>query len=233
MIHQHIYASPKPGMSEQEFQTYWLETHAVRYASKIPQIKKYKIGTRIDWQGETQSPNWSGIAEIWLNNEQEQLASMQTPEFLQGARLDEPNWAAFWNTLVLDTDAHEVQPGEPETKTATGVKLLVLTKRKSGMSVEDYRRHMLEALRSAPGELKGLHRTWQCFTRDAWYAGGETRFDGVTHLWFENKEALEGILLVPHCKDTFIPGAKAFVEQRYVFTMAVNEHWIIGPQARP
>ena len=49
MIHQHIFASPKPGMSEAEFQDYWLHVHAVNYASRIEQIKRYKIDTRIDW----------------------------------------------------------------------------------------------------------------------------------------------------------------------------------------
>ena len=47
MIHQLIFAHPKPGMSEQEFQDYWVDVHAVQYASKIPQIRKYLIDTRI------------------------------------------------------------------------------------------------------------------------------------------------------------------------------------------
>jgi EthD domain len=41
MIHQLIFAHPKPGMSEKDFQDYWVNVHAVNYASKIPQIKKY------------------------------------------------------------------------------------------------------------------------------------------------------------------------------------------------
>lgn len=232
MIHQHIYASPKPGMSEAAFQRYWLETHAVHFAAKIPQIKKYKIDTRIDWKGESKPPMWSGIAEIWLRNEKEQLESLQTPEFLGGARLDEPKWAAFWNTLVLDTDTHVVQAGSPETRDCPGVKLLVLTKRKPGMTVGDYRKHTLGALRGADQKIAGLQRCWQCFTRDAWYAAGEPRFDGITHLWFDDLGTMEEILTVEDCKEAFIPGAKAFVEPRYVFTMATREHWVIGPEQR-
>src|SRR4051794_3834697 len=126
MIHQLIFAPPKPGMSEEEFQRYWLEVHAVQYASKIPQIRRYLIDTRIPFGPEGGEPLWSGVAEIWLANEEEQLASIQTPEFLDGARLDEPRWAAFWRTLALDTDAHEVIAGPgPDPG---GVKLLVLVK---------------------------------------------------------------------------------------------------------
>ena len=115
MIHQLIFAHPRPGLSEEEFQQYWLEVHAVRYASRIPQIRRYLIDTRIPFGQEPEDPLWGGVAEIWLENEEEQLASLQSPEFLQGARIDEPRWAAFWRTLALDTDAHTLREGPAAT----------------------------------------------------------------------------------------------------------------------
>ena len=222
MIHQHIFASPKPGMSEAEFHTYWLETHAIKYASKIPQIKKYKIDTRIAWRGEKAPPSWNGVAEIWLRNEKEQLESLQTEAFLQGARLDEPKWAAFWNTLVVDTDTHVLMEGQPESQNATDVKLLVLSKRKAGMSVEQYRSHLLEAVGGVASSIPGLTRCWQCFCRDGLYAGGETRFDGVTHMWFESESALNGLPDLQWCKTLPLPAADAFVESKYVFSRFKN-----------
>lgn len=45
---------------------------------------------------------YQGVAEIWLADEATQLASLQSPEFLQGARADEPRWAAFRRTLIED-----------------------------------------------------------------------------------------------------------------------------------
>jgi hypothetical protein len=125
MIHQFVFASPKPGMTEQELQDYWVNVHAVKYASKIKQIKKYKVDTRVALPGETEEPVWGGIGEIWLRNEKEQLESLQSPEFIQGARMDEPNWAAFWNTLVLDTNAHEIM-GSDDSVGPDAVKLVVL-----------------------------------------------------------------------------------------------------------
>ena len=56
MIHQLIFAHPKPGMSESDFQRYWKEVHAVQYASKIPQIKKYMIDCRIPFGPEPADP---------------------------------------------------------------------------------------------------------------------------------------------------------------------------------
>src|SRR4051794_9552061 len=124
MIHQFIFAYPRPGMTEAEFQEYWVKVHAVRYASRIPQIRKYLVDTRIPWPGETADPLWCGAAEIWLQDEKEQLESLQSEEFLQGARLDEPRWAAFWRTIGLDTTAEQIIPGPPETREAPMVKLL-------------------------------------------------------------------------------------------------------------
>src|SRR5215475_14427988 len=133
MIHQLIFAAPKPGMSEEEFQRYWVEVHAVEYASKIKQIKRYMIDTRLPFGPDEGEPTWSGVAEIWLENEAEQLASLQSEEFLQGARLDEPNWAAFWRTVVLDTTAHVLRPGPQEARDSGMAKLLILSKRKEGL----------------------------------------------------------------------------------------------------
>lgn len=232
MIHQHIFASPRPGMTEAEFQRYWLEVHAVRFASKIPQIKKYKIDTRIDWSGEAKAPLWGGVAEIWLRSEQDQLASLQTPEFLEGARLDEPRWAAFWNTLVLDTDAHPLH-GPDEVRDAPGVKLVVITRRREGLPRERFREGLLSALQRGRTEVPGLRRLVHCTTRDGWYSVGEPRFDAVTHLWFDDVAALERILEVPSCRGTCLPGAADLVDPRQVFTMAAREHWILGPQERP
>ncbi len=144
MIHQHIYASPKPGMTEHEFQDYWLNVHAVKYASKIKQIKKYLICTRVPCMGTIDPPVWSGCAEIWLENEKEQLASLQSKEFLEGARLDEPKWAAFWNTMVLDTDSQNTVLPEKYNYKDEFFKLTYILKRKHGLCLESFRNQFLQ-----------------------------------------------------------------------------------------
>jgi hypothetical protein len=227
MIHQHIFAAPKPGLSVQAFQQYWLEVHAVKYASKIPQIKKYKIGTHEPVATPFHPTPWEGIAEIWLRNDEEQLASLQTPEFLQGARLDEPNWAAFWLSQGLDTDMHMVQ-GTSDDHPA--VKVIVLSKRTGGLKLEDYRRQMLDL--AAVLTLPGLERVRQGFTRDGWYELGEPRFDGAAHYWFENTQALAAAMACPAAHAFASETLPRCCEPRYLFAMPVTEHWVIGPQER-
>ena len=164
-------------MTEAEFQSYWLNVHAVRFAVKIPQIAKYRLALRVPCSIDT-APIWGGCAEIWLRNDTEQLASMQTPEFLQGARLDEPNWAAFWMTAVLDCETRSVLDAPVPDE---GVKLLVLSKRNLALDVESYRIQRRAELDAGVTSVPGLVRCDLAFARDGLYAIGEARFDEVAH----------------------------------------------------
>ncbi len=235
MIHQFIFAYPRPGMTESEFQNYWVELHAVRYASKIPQIRKYLVDTRIALPGESGergAPLWCGVAEIWLKNEKEQLESLQTKEFLQGARLDEPNWAAFWRTVVLDTTSHVLLPGPTEASSNGMVKLLILSKRKEGLPLENFRSYCLGAHAASVMELPGLRRYSQGHVRDNFYAVGEAVLDCVEQLWFDSVDA--ALAAQKSVQQNIVNSDyRLFAEERYIHKMLVQEHWIIGPQPRP
>ncbi len=230
MIHQHIFASPKPGWSEAEFQKYWLEVHAVRFASKITQIRRYRVNTRIPCAGVDDPPVWNGCAEIWLNNEEEQLASLQSDAFIHGARMDEPNWAAFWNTLALDTDA-KVLSDDPSGGVRTGIKLITLIKRRWGDPVSQFRRRWAECVAPLLLEVEGVGRYLQCTTRDSLYTLGEPRFDGLQQIWCESLSALEAAV-----HSSAFRHAQAHLcqiaEPGYIHSLAVEEHWIIGPGFR-
>jgi uncharacterized protein (TIGR02118 family) len=228
VIHQLIFAAPKPGMTEPEFQDYWVNVHAVKYASKIPQIKRYSVSTRIPLGTPDEQPIWSGIADIWLENEAEQLASLQSRELLEGARVDEPRWAAYWLTAVLDTDAHVLKDGGGLGKVADGVKLVALVKRKWGMPLEEFRRHSLEQHAGLDLKLPGLRRYVQCHVRDGAYTVGETQFDAASLLWFDSPEALNLALASPE-NQASAADLGNFLELKYAHMMLTREHWVIGP----
>nr|VFK34452.1 MAG: Methylmuconolactone methyl-isomerase [Candidatus Kentron sp. MB]VFK76763.1 MAG: Methylmuconolactone methyl-isomerase [Candidatus Kentron sp. MB] len=231
MIHQHIFASPKPGMTEEAFHRYWIEVHARDYASKIKQIRRYLIGTRVACEGVTEPPVWHGCAEIWIENEQEQLASLQSEEFLEGARKDEPNWAAFWNTLVLDTDARFIPDAARSPEKVDGVKLVTLIKRRGGLPVADFRTRWAEFYAPLLLDVEGVQRYLQCTARDGLYTLGEPRFDALHQVWFESVQALESAL-----QSSAYLHAQAhlaeMVEPAHLYSIAFKEHWIIGPAPR-
>jgi hypothetical protein len=232
MIHQLIFAHPKPGMSEVAFQDYWLNVHAVRYASMIPQIRRYKVGTRIPCGPEPADPPFGGVAEIWLANEAEQLASLQSREYIEGARADEPNWAALGRTVALDTDATEILPGPPFERALREVKLIILAKRREGLPLAEFRRRAREVHAPRVLRLDGLRRYHQNVTRDSLYGFGEALLDIAFMLWFDGPDDLERIMASPAFADLVMADLGEFCEPRYLHTMAVREHWVIGPEFR-
>jgi hypothetical protein len=232
MIHQFILAAPKPGMTADEFQNYWVHVHAVKFASRIPQIRRYLVDTRIEFDGDAGSPPLphQGIAEIWLDNEQDQLASLQSEEFLQGARADEPNWAAFWLAIVVDTTAHEIVPGTPSGDRQPGwVKMTTLLKRRPGMSLADYREASLTAYAPVASGLPGLRRHLHCHTRDGAYVFGESSFDSVEQWWFDDVDALRAALRSEYYAERLAPARADIVDPHYVFSLTARENWVIGP----
>lgn len=232
MIHQLIFAAPRPGMSEEDFHRYWVEVHAVRYAAKIPQIRQYRIATRIPCHlDRDSSPHWSGVAEIWLANEEDQLASLQSKEFLEGARADEPRWAAFWRTVVLDTDSHLLRAGPEPSREQDLVKLILLVKRAGGLPLAEFRERSLGRHADLVQQVPGLVRYQQCHSREGCYTLGETVLDAAYQLWFTDMEAMAAALASREF-DRAAQDLKTFVEPRYIHRMVAREHWIIGPESR-
>ncbi len=231
MLHQLIFAAPRPGMSEADFQDYWVRKHAVHFASKIPGIRAYNVCTRLPLPSDTGTPLFSGCAEIWLDDVAALMTALQSPEYINGARLDEPNWAAFWQTIALNTETVRVVDPEPGAPLPP-VKLIVLLKRKGGMSLEDYRRHCVEV--HAPrfaARVPGLRAYHHCHTPEAFYAVGETPLDSATMMWFDDNAALETALAALAADAEQSSSLASFTEPRYTRIMAVRENWIIGNAA--
>jgi len=232
MIHQIIFASPTPGMSQTDFQDYWLHVHAHQYARHIPQIRRYLIDFRVPFDGLTNELPHAGAAEIWLANEQEQLASLQSPMFLQGARMDEPRWAAFWATLVLDTRGQPMMDSPEYVASDRPIKLFVLLKRKPGMSLKQFRQESATQHAQRVMKLPGLQHYIQGHVLDSAYAIGESRFDAVEQWWFNDLEALRRALASAQYVGEVAPGYEDLVEQKYLFKWVGQGHWVIGPDFR-
>lgn len=187
---------------------------------------------RIDTGPADPNPLFSGVAEIWFENEADQMASLESKEFLEGARIDEPRWAAFWATLALDTDPHVLREGPPPTPKPTWVKLYFLQKRKPGMELSAFRSYLLNDHAPAVLDLPGLRRYLQGHVRDSFYQVGESRFDAVSQLWFDDAQAAEAALQSSCYRERVRPDYMRFLDPKYIFHMAATEHWIIGPEQR-
>ncbi len=199
------------------------------YAAKIQQIRRYLVGTRLPLALPRQLPFFEGVAEIWLANEAEQLASLQSPEFLQGARADEPRWAAFWQTLAIDTDPHMVHEADGLQSDKDLLKLYLLLKRRPGSSRQAFRDALLQS-RRPPVPPNGSVRHQIGFTRSVLYGIGEPRFDAIESLAFAGEQDLLACLAGP--VGTSLRQGWPFLDPRYVFVFAAQDHWVIRPGER-
>jgi uncharacterized protein (TIGR02118 family) len=230
MIHQLIFAAPRPGLTAQQMNEHWVGVHAPRFASRIPQFKQYCVDAALDFPRAPAAP-WSGIGEIWFANDEDELASVQSPEYLEGARPDEPNFVAIWQLLVLDTQPHELRaPVAADGVGRPAVKLVVLVKRAAGSSRGEFRLRSLDEHAPLALEIPGLRGYQQNHARDGHYAVGEAPLDAAYELWFDGPEELEAAAGTPEYAKV-LADLETFVEPRYTHILAVRENWIIGPDA--
>ena len=80
----------KPGLSVEEFQRYWRETHGP-VAGAIPGVRRYVQCHVLPELYGRQSPPYDGAAELWFDDLDAMRAAMQTPE-LKAALEDEKNF---------------------------------------------------------------------------------------------------------------------------------------------
>ena len=228
--HLFIFVVPKPGMSETEFFRYWKDVHAVRYGQKIPQVMRYLIDCRLPVE-QSADPPWSGAAEVWLEDDAAVLDFISSKEYVEGARVDEPNFLAFWQTVSLTTAEYVLLEGPPQTSGPRWVKIVTAVKRKAGMSVADFRRYSLEVHAELEIKLPGLRRYVQCHVVDSAYVVGESILDAVSVLWFDNVAAASEALSSPD-HNACLRDLPQFLDLKYVHRLICKEHWVVGPEPR-
>jgi len=230
MIHQFIFAVPRPGWVAERFQNYWLRQHAILYAAKIRQIRQYLIAPRVRVAGTiNEAPALEGVAEIWLRNEREQMESLLSDEFLQGARRDEPNWAAFWQTFVHESRS-EVSWGKP-AEADEFFKVYLFLKRRNGTGLEAFRQALRTTVTDLAHGLPALARRTLAPARDDFYGFGEPRFDALDVLAFASQRTYQAALASATWTE-YVTALSSLVEPQCLFGYTGRDHWIIRPGER-
>ncbi len=103
----------KQGLSVEEFQRYWRETHA-GIAARIPGVRRYVQCHTLpgSYAGES-APAYDGAAELWFDDEDALQRAMASPE-TQAAREDERNFIDHSKVFYLVTCENVVVSGDGE-----------------------------------------------------------------------------------------------------------------------
>ncbi len=103
----------KPGLSVDEFQRYWRETHA-DIAARIPGVRRYAQCHTLpaSYAGEN-APAYDGAAELWFDDEGGLQRAMASPE-RQAATEDERNFIDHSKVFFIVTRENVVVSGDGE-----------------------------------------------------------------------------------------------------------------------
>ena len=97
--------TPKTGMSRDEFQRYWVETHAP-IVKEIPHLERYVINV-FRPRSDATSPEIGGVAEQWFASAETMRAAFGTAA-AQRARADIANFAEVAQNVSGLVDEHIV-----------------------------------------------------------------------------------------------------------------------------
>ena len=226
MIHKHIFVHAKPGMSEQEFFTTGRTSMPSVTASRSPRSSGY-LSTVTSRSGPRANARFfQGAAEVWIENEDDELAFAQSKEYLQGSRLDEPNFLAWWQMFALDTTDQVIVQGPPRTEAWPGVKVVHRDEAEAGMPLDEFRTYSREVHAPKVAKLPGLRGYVQGPVNDGHYALGESMLDSVSLLWFDSTDAIAEAMQSAAFHEVE-PDLANFVDPRYFRYLVTEESWVV------
>jgi uncharacterized protein (TIGR02118 family) len=224
MVHHHFFMPKRADFTQEEFSHYYRRKHIQAAGDqRIPALKRYIQSHRV-----AEPPSeaiFSAVAEVWYENEAA-VSEFATGEAHKKFKADELNFVDVARAENLTTVDHVILDGERKKGMVKG---MFLIKRKPGMTLGDFRRHWLEVHGPmAVREITGLRRYDQCHAIDSVYNFCEPRWDGVTHLWFDDAAAAQrAMTAVANSQALKDDGAKFIGESQNLF---VTEHILIWPK---
>jgi uncharacterized protein (TIGR02118 family) len=223
MIHLHFFMPKRADFTDEEFSRYYRREHIKAAGDqRIPALRRYLQSHRVA-APQSQAP-YNAVAEVWYESEAA-ISEFCASQHYKLFKADELNFVDVARAENLATVDHLILDGE---RAKGMVKGMFLIKRKPGLTVADFRRHWLEV--HGPLAVKELNprRYEQCHIVDSVYNFCEPRWDGVTHLWFDDAAAAQrAMAAVAQSKALQDDGARFIGESLNLF---VTEHILIWPK---
>lgn len=230
MIKGFALLTKRPDISDEKFHTHWRTIHA-DLALRIPSLRRYVQSHRLP--GLTAgfpASTFEGAAEVWYDSLAAALAMRDSPEYLEGAYKDEPNFIEQPKLQWLATKENVVVAGAPIAKDAPYVKALFLVKRKPGLSVAEFQAYWREKHAPLVPRTPHLLRYVQCHVLPELYESDTLpAFDGVAELWWPSVEKFKESWASPELQVEQLTDAKQFVDGHTSAAFLAEENRVIWP----
>ncbi len=223
MVKMVAFFKRKPGMSIEDFQSYWRTTHA-DIVVKLPGIRRYVQSHTILSGYRKGEPIYDGMAELWFDNTDAMRAQAGTPEFA-AVRADEPNFMDVASQGSIITEEHVIKDGPIPVD---GVKNVEFVSHKPGMPIEDFQKHWREIHGPLGAAIPVVKRYVQSHTRLSIYKSGKTPlYDGVALTWFDSTQAMRTSATTPEY-DRTREDEPNFIAAGKLPVIITKEHVIVG-----
>ncbi|HLJ90315.1 MAG TPA: EthD domain-containing protein [Candidatus Angelobacter sp.] len=94
----------KPGLTDEEFFSYWKDVHGP-IGARIPGLRRFVQSHRVTVAGDKYLPDYDGMAELWFDDVNALLAARQSPEWAAASN-DEPNFIASGKAAYFVSEEH-------------------------------------------------------------------------------------------------------------------------------
>jgi uncharacterized protein (TIGR02118 family) len=174
----------RPDVSSEFFHEHWRTVHA-EHALKLTSLRRYIQAHRIDADvpGFAQSP-YDGIPEVWWDDVASAELVATDPDYLNGAKLDEPNFIDMPRLENVLTEESPLHQGPDGTPAQPEVALLLLLKRRPEVALEDFRLRWPAEAKPALTAFPQARRVVTAVTILETYAEAQAEpvYDGVAEL---------------------------------------------------
>ncbi|MGR9091955.1 MAG: EthD domain-containing protein [Gammaproteobacteria bacterium] len=188
----------KPGLSVEQFQAYWLDTHATKVC-RLPGVRRYVQSHTLLSGYRDRTPACDGMAELSFDNSDRLRELAGTPEFAAVLR-DRGEFIDIGSRIEIIAEDVVIKDGAIP---ANGVKNIELVKKKSSMSPEAFHEYWITVHGPLGGSIPQVQRYVQCHTyAEAYRTEHAPALDGVALTWFDDTNAMRDAARTAEYTDT-------------------------------
>lgn len=229
MIKAIALAKKKPGMPDDEFHRYWRQTHGP-LALQMSLLRRYVQTHRTN----DEFPGfdgclYDGLAELWFDDLETLHNLPQHPEYINGAKADEPNFIDM-DALKFFATSEKLLIDEIELEKDTQcTKAVFLLTRKKGMGVADFQDYWLNEHAPQIPTDAGILRYTQSHTLPDTYGAEEPAYDGVAELTFTDYAAFLAYWNSERIQQIFAADAPRFLDADNCLAFLAEDYRVRWP----
>jgi EthD domain len=186
-----------PGMTPEEFQAYWRDVHAPRFAESAalaPYLRRYELNHRLERDyarerhpGEVAGVQWDGVAVQWFDSLDAFREFSAHPAREEVTAIDQPRFRALETASVI-THEPAVIVDKPGGRARAGLKLICILRRNKALELPEFHEHWLRNHGGLFQNIESLNAPLLAYDQNHGLDLPGAEFDGVTEQWFTSMD---------------------------------------------